>query len=284
MASARDLTTRQAVKDFRGIKDTGSDAQIDRLVTAMSATFVEETGGEVLRQSYTEVMDGSDERIARSSYRGSAFYRGLGRGFAINVKQWPVVNVANVRPVLTVDDVVIPRRLTTPDSGWVILRDYRLELIGYDLGFGIANIVLAYDAGAHVPAESATVPGVGPFTVTASSPSGSFFSDIGVTKVSDGTVLTKVVSAPATGQYSVDSLGVYTFAAADANLAVTLAYAYLPKVVEDCVIEMVSYKLDRKTRLDQVSANMGGQSVGFTRDAWPATIQEVLTRWERPTI
>lgn len=276
MASARDLTTRQAVKDFRKITDSSSDAQIDRLITAMSASFVEETGCEVLRQSYFELLDSDDERIAR---RGPVRWFGS----ALDLPRWPVINVANVRPVLTVDDLVIPRRTTTTGNGWVLLRDYRIELVGYFFSFGIANVSIAYDAGSHIPSEAATVPAGGPFTVTASAPLGTFVSDIGVTKVSDGTVLVKVASAPAAGQYSVDALGVYTFAAADANLAVLISYAYLPKVVEDCVIEMVSYKLDRKTRLDQVSANMGGQSVSFSRENWPATVQTVLDRWERPT-
>src|SRR3954468_11450594 len=110
---ARDLTTRQAVKDFRGIKETGSDAVIDRLITSMSAAFVEETGCEVLRQSYTEILDGNDERMARTrgTFRGFGF--ALNIGFAIALNRWPVINVANVRPVITVDDLVIPRRTTT---------------------------------------------------------------------------------------------------------------------------------------------------------------------------
>lgn len=281
---ARDLTTRQAVKDFRGIKDTGSDAVIDRLITAMSAAFVEETSCEVLRQSYTEVLDGSDERMART--RGT--YQGLGYalniGYAINLKSWPVINVANTRPVITVDDLTIPRRTTTTGTGWILLRDYRIELVDYDFGIGFGNISISYDAGTHVAGESATVPSGGPFTVTALSSLGTFSSDIGVTKASDGTVFTKVASGPTAGQYSVDASGIYTFAAADANLAVLLSYAYLPRTVEDCVVEMVSYKMDRRSRLDQVSANMGGQSVSFSREKWPATIQATLDRWDRPPV
>src|SRR4051812_24919724 len=100
--ASRDLTTRQAVKDFRAIKDTGSDAVIDRLITAMSAAFVEETSCEVLRQSYTEILDGNDERLARTkgSFRGFGF--AINIGFALNLNRWPVINVANVRPVITV--------------------------------------------------------------------------------------------------------------------------------------------------------------------------------------
>ncbi len=41
----------------------------------------------------------------------------------------------------------------------------------------------------------------------------------------DGTLLTRVASAPATGQYSV-SAGVYTFAAADTGVTVFIDYQY----------------------------------------------------------
>lgn len=50
-------------------------------------------------------------------------------------------------------------------------------------------------------------------------------ADLGVVRQSDLSPLTKVASAPATGQYSmVVSTGIYTFAAADAALAVYINY------------------------------------------------------------
>lgn len=68
-----------------------------------------------------------------------------------------------------------------------------------------------------------------PFTVTLVPPSaGSFVADLGVTDVLSGKPLTRVDSAPATGQYSLDpGTGVYTFAAADTLKPVLISYEYL---------------------------------------------------------
>lgn len=52
-----------------------------------------------------------------------------------------------------------------------------------------------------------------------------FVSDGGV-KYTGGAALTKVTSAPSTGQYSVSTAGLYTFAAGDAGQNVTLTYSY----------------------------------------------------------
>lgn len=74
--------------------------------------------------------------------------------------------------------------------------------------------------------ESTTIPGT-PYQVTIAPPSsGTFVADLGVVDAS-GTQLTRVASAPATGQYSVDaSTGIYTFAAADSADVVKISYEY----------------------------------------------------------
>ncbi len=64
-----------------------------------------------------------------------------------------------------------------------------------------------------------------PFTITPTVPgSGTWAQDCGV-RDSNGRPMTKVASAPATGQYSV-AAGVYTFAAADTGKTVFISYAY----------------------------------------------------------
>jgi hypothetical protein len=78
--------------------------------------------------------------------------------------------------------------------------------------------------------ELHTIPATTPFTILAAN-SGTFKQDFGVVNTNGGIPLTKVLSAPATGQYSVDetvgspTLGTYTFASADANGGVALNYA-----------------------------------------------------------
>ncbi|WP_230085967.1 hypothetical protein, partial [Burkholderia pseudomallei] len=57
--------------------------------------------------------------------------------------------------------------------------------------------------------------------------SAGWVTDLGVKYAATGLPLTRVASAPATGQYSV-AAGVYTFAAADTGLAVAISYTYTP--------------------------------------------------------
>lgn len=72
--------------------------------------------------------------------------------------------------------------------------------------------------------EPGTVPGVSTFIIQVSGHT-TFVTDFGVVDTLTGRQLVKVVSAPATGQYSVDpTTGTYTFAAADANKAVLISY------------------------------------------------------------
>lgn len=65
-----------------------------------------------------------------------------------------------------------------------------------------------------------------PFEVTVAPPSsGTFLTDLGA--VLAGNQMTRVASAPTTGQYVVDpATGKYTFAAADTGLSVQLSYEY----------------------------------------------------------
>lgn len=72
-----------------------------------------------------------------------------------------------------------------------------------------------------------TIPST-PFTVTPTVPgSGTFVADLGVFDATTGAQYTRVASAPATGQYSVNTTtGVYTFAAADTTKAVTINLEY----------------------------------------------------------
>jgi len=73
--------------------------------------------------------------------------------------------------------------------------------------------------------EAATIPASTPWTVTAAN-GATFIQDLGVQNANTGLFLTKVASAPTTGQYSVNSSGVYTFASADASTPVRLNYSY----------------------------------------------------------
>lgn len=79
-----------------------------------------------------------------------------------------------------------------------------------------------FDSAATIPATP------GPYTLTIDPPaSGTFVADLGVVNTVTGVQLTRVASAPATGEYSVVvATGVYTFAAADEGDSIAISYEY----------------------------------------------------------
>lgn len=88
---------------------------------------------------------------------------------------------------------------------------------GASMAAGTLNGIVNDLTGAVIPST--------PFTITVTPPgSGTFARDLGVVDP-NGLVMTKVASAPATGQYSVAG-AVYTFAAADTGKKVFISYSY----------------------------------------------------------
>lgn len=78
--------------------------------------------------------------------------------------------------------------------------------------------------------ELHTIPAMTTFTATVSNIP--VVQDLGVVNLTTGARMTKVASAPATGQYSVVlSTGVYTFASADASVPIAISYTYAQSTV-----------------------------------------------------
>lgn len=77
-----------------------------------------------------------------------------------------------------------------------------------------------FDFAAVIPAT--------PFEVTIVPPSsGTFVADLGIMRTDTGVQLTRVASAPATGQYMINAgTGKYTFAAADTGKPIAISYEY----------------------------------------------------------
>ena len=83
------------------------------------------------------------------------------------------------------------------------------------IGSGVSDVIDT--TGVAIP--------ISPYQITPTAPNAGVWSvDLGV-KNASGLPMTKVASAPVTGQYSV-SAGVYTFAAADTTLTVFISYQY----------------------------------------------------------
>jgi hypothetical protein len=91
-----------------------------------------------------------------------------------------------------------------------------------DLYFGAASVPATQTLFAD--SEAGTVPGSSTYTVTVSN-SAMWLTDQGVFRALTGQPFTRVTSGPTSGQYSV-AAGIYTFAVADASVAVYISYTY----------------------------------------------------------
>ena len=91
-----------------------------------------------------------------------------------------------------------------------------------DIYFGAAATPLTQTLFAD--GEAGTIPGSVAYTVTVSN-SAKWLTDQGVYYALTGQPFTRVATGPTVGQYSV-AAGIYTFAAADASVAVNISYTY----------------------------------------------------------
>ena len=131
--------------------------------------------------------------------------------------------------------------------------------------------------------EAGTV-GSTPFQITVAN-SATWVTDLGVVKTSTGIPLTRVASAPATGQYSV-AAGVYTFAAADTGIAMKVSYTYtVPTVGQTISIANQAMGL-ANTFKSVVSLPYNGQKALFTLNACVSsklTLQTQLEDFTKPS-
>jgi hypothetical protein len=115
------------------------------------------------------------------------------------------------------DDTAISDRKITFKTGFG-----RMDIDAYNnLVFG--ETAIATGGTPQAVQEAHTIPASTPYTVTVTGSANTPLTDLGVQYSSTGQKFTKVASGPTVGQYSY-SAGVYTFAAADAGLAVLISY------------------------------------------------------------
>lgn len=103
------------------------------------------------------------------------------------------------------------------ENAQISARAWNSLFFGQTVASGTLNAVYSDTTGALIPAS--------PYSITPTIPgTGTWVEDLGVID-SNGVALTRVASAPATGQYSV-AAGVYTFAAADTTKQVFISFRY----------------------------------------------------------
>jgi hypothetical protein len=263
MSNASDLVTMAMVKSWLSLPDvTKDDAALAMLITQISTNIVNYINrSAILPRTFVETVNG----------RGKS---------EMLLRNYPVYAVT----ALQVNGTTTPASQTMTDTGFFLEppddtppgSPQNLYMRGTYFHQGFQNVVVTYVAGYQVPAEAA----VAATSVTTKQFFGAWGSDLGVKFTGSGVPLTAVTGTPSTGQYSVSSAGVYTFAAADVGLPVTIAYGYIPHDLAQAALEWIAERWSYRSRVGMQSKSLGGQeTTSFAITRMPQFIMTILHQY-----
>ena len=140
-----------------------------------------------------------------------------------------------------------------------------------------------YTPDGQVVWQNVGVAGTGAFIVTVSVLP--WISDVGVKYFSGGSPLTKVTSAPSTGEYYLLGGGSYLFALGDEGVPVQISYTATgtPDDVELACRQMVSVNYRRRQWIDQKSQSMaqGAGTISYRDWELPPEVVSVMDAYSR---
>lgn len=268
-----DLTTLAAVKAWLGLPPAANptgDPILQTLISQASIAILSNISRRVLPQDYSDRYDG----VGWSATR-------------IMLRQWPVLSVSAVSIGNTaITAAPIPGVGSTYGSGYLLSgsdpyppgSQQYLDFQGYFLPAGAQNIGVSYRAG-YATSEAWSIPG-SPYAVTLTQAMGAWAQDEGVTI--SGVVATKVASGPVAGQYSVSTVGVYTFAAADTGKAAVISYGYVPADLALAAMQWIAFQFRGRDFIGYVSKSLASQeTVTFSQKDVPAGVAMMLQQYKR---
>jgi hypothetical protein len=240
-----DLTTLARVKEYLGYTNSNQDSLISALITRASGQIAKYCSRRFDRQSHTNAkFDGN----------------GNTRLFLPNT---PIASVSAV----SIFGVAVPVSADGVASGYQYDDKMIYTFGSYLFNRGFRNVGVSY-VSAFTSSETGvisedTTPTLMPSTAGDSDGSGIAYSDLGVVFTATGIALTKVATAPATGQYAFSG-GTYTFNATDVGLSVTMSYDYIPGAVEQACIEMCGLKIKQRDNIGISSRTLANESISYT--------------------
>lgn len=273
LASLSDVKAWVSPSQGIGVGSTASNANDDALLTRLiqqaSQFILNYTNRNTFfKLNFTEVRNGDGSR-------------------GITLANGPVTSVVSV----IVDNQTIPKADLPPlaQRGWSLepwtgsppggLQQLVLSS-GYSFNKGLRNVLVNYNYGFYTTDEAGTIPTAADYKITAQQSKGPFGRDDGVKFSSNGAALTPVASNPSTGQYSVDTAGNYTFAAADAGKGVLISYSYVPSDINQACIEIVGERYRYMQRIGQQSHSAAGQvTVSFSLKTMQEYVREILDNY-----
>jgi hypothetical protein len=260
-AASYALTDLATVHDELSINtaDTSNDPFLTRAINQITRAVMNHTNRVFAPEYVRDLFD-----VRRRRYQVPNGVR------ALQLSRWPVLAVTSVVISLVGEGaslVLVENtdfrvdyatgdlyRLDPSDTGTISAWEALPITVQYSAGFGAAV------------REAHTVPASGPYTVTATQ-AATFSCDQTVSYVSNGTVLTPVASSPTVGQYSLaPTTGIYTFAAADAGVALNVAYCTktVPDDLIDATLRLITARFKARGR-DPALVQRETQGVGSER-------------------
>ena len=275
-ANVIDLTTVAAVNAILNQQPTTDAALIQAEVTAYSQNILTRTGRGFLSgvKSYSERYNGNGSQelpvrnypilvIASLSVNGIAIPASpdyISSGYVIDT-EGSICNIALVSNGSGLGSGWPDDRWGVRPGGWGSYGNAPpLGSAPFKFAQGIQNVAVSYTAGytIDVPSEAQTV-GAGPYTATVAN-AATFWEDEGVMIASSGQALTAVASSPGALEYvppqwNVFPFGVYTFNAAQASVAMNIAYSYgaAPFDLQEACGRLVAEMYRKRTWIGQVS-------------------------------
>ncbi len=264
------LATLAQIKQYLGITDSTSDAVLNALITAYSARVAKYCGREFNSSTYQELRNGNGQ------------YRMLTR-------QWPVTAIS----ALIVDTGTVPATTGPLNAGFRAVDasepgDGRLLVAnGYRFNKGYSNVQINYTAGylpIAITGELWNIP-ASPFKITLVN-SLSYIGGDTVIHTVGGVPFTRVAGNPTTGQYSITSDGILTFAAADTGVAVTIGYNILgfPGDLTQAVVELVGLRYRSRGWIGFKSKTLATETIAFDTSDMPDSIKQALAPFQSTMI
>ena len=244
------LTTVAGVNLYTGT--TGNDKLVAALIPAASAAALRYIGLDLFQATYSEVYPGTGTK-------------------RLILRQGPVTAVTSV----SVNGYAVPLSTNEwmPGYVWDSLGLWR---IGCAWPQKPNVVAVTYTAGYPPLAVTDDLLPI-PSALVMQTQNPYWQADVGVSDA-NGNPLTKVASAPTTGQYSVDSQGNYTFNTSDQGTLVAISYTAIgvPADIVQAVNEIVALEVKRRTTIDVRSKSIDGQTISYITGQFPPSAMMVL--------
>lgn len=299
--SAIDLTTVAQVKAWRSSDGAvpaanADDANVQLIITAISQEWLRLTSRGSKNWSAAQSSPFNQAVSYSETYDGNGSQR-------LHLRNTPITAVAS----LVINGAAISASAGYGSAGYAISDDGKSIILrggggtsfqslqsfypsgtGQYFAKGLQNISITYSAGfaASTVTDKLTIPATPPYTLqTLQAP---VLADSGVKYFSNGVSFAAVQIAPTAGQYFLQSLGSYLFAAADAGQVVLISYqlAGTPADIVKAATQMAAENVVRRRTIDRKSDSMaGGAGTTTYRDWWVSPeVERVIVSYTRTAV